>query len=149
VVDDVLGQLRLGVRNLELRPVRDLGLGEDGNGRRKPPALVVRLRQLVVDLRLLGGADAGACDGIPVPSCDVALDRLVVEAFLADPGHEDGHRHLPLAEAGNLHALGQVGGRVLDGVMDVRLGDVDRQPDLVVRQLFDLGAHAAIRPKDE
>jgi hypothetical protein len=38
---------------------------------------------------------------------------------------------------------------VLDGVMDVRLGYVDRQPDLVVRQLFDLGAHAAIRPKDE
>jgi hypothetical protein len=38
---------------------------------------------------------------------------------------------------------------MLDGVVDVRLGDVDRQPDLVVRQLLDLRAHAAIRPEDE
>jgi len=35
---------------------------------------------------------------------------------------------------------------VLDGVMDVRSRDVDREADLVVRQLLDLGAHAAIQP---
>jgi hypothetical protein len=34
---------------------------------------------------------------------------------------------------------------VLDGVVDVRLRDVDREPDFVVRQFLDLGAHWAIR----
>ena len=56
-----------------------------------------------------------------------------------------GMRHLALAEAGDLDALGEVGGRVLDGVVDVRAGDIDREPDLVLRQLLDLGAHQAIK----
>jgi hypothetical protein len=53
---------------------------------------------------------------------------------------------LPFAEAGDLDALGEVGGGVLDGVVDIRTRDVDREPDLVVRQLLDLGAHRPIRP---
>jgi hypothetical protein len=32
-------------------------------------------------------------------------------------------------------------------VVDVRAGDVDGEPDLVVRQLLDLGRHSAIRPE--
>jgi hypothetical protein len=35
---------------------------------------------------------------------------------------------------------------VLDGVMDVRPRDIHRKPDFVVRELFDLRRHRAIRP---
>ena len=35
---------------------------------------------------------------------------------------------------------------MLHGVVHVLAGNIDRQPDLVVRQLLDLRAHAAIRP---
>src|SRR4030095_1122767 len=42
---------------------------------------------------------------------------------------------------------GEVGRGVLDGVVDVRAGDVDRQAHPVVRKLLDLRRHLPIRPE--
>ena len=56
-------------------------------------------------------------------------------------------RHLPLAEARHLDALGEILGCVLDGVVDVVRRHLDRELDLVLRELFDrLGHRQAIRP---
>jgi hypothetical protein len=49
----------------------------------------------------------------------VALDRLRHQALAADALDEHLARHLALAEAGDLDARGQVGRRMLDGVMHV------------------------------
>ena len=54
---------------------------------------------------------------------------------------------LPLRKPGILTAVGEVGRRVLDRVLEVGLRDLDRQPDLVVGQLFDLRRHPAIQAK--
>ena len=70
------------------------------------------------------------------------------EPLFADPRDQNGHRHLPLPKAGDLDARGEVGRRVFHGVVDVRARNVDREPDLVVRQLLYLRAHRAIRPKE-
>jgi len=76
----------------------------------------------------------------------VTLHRLGRDPIATDLLHEHLMRDLALAEAGDLDALGEVGRGVLDGVVDVRFRDIDREPDLVVRQLLDLGAHPAIQP---
>ena len=75
----------------------------------------------------------------------MALDRLLIEALLADALEQDRHRHLAFAEAGDLGARGEVVRGVLDGVMHVGARDLHRQADLVVRQFLDLGLHPAIQ----
>src|SRR6266508_4582989 len=77
----------------------------------------------------------------------MALDRLGVQPLLADPRDEHRHWHLSPAEARDLDAGREVGGSVLDGVVDVCARHVHREPDLVVRELLDLHRHAAIRPE--
>ena len=146
VVDEILGNLRLGIRHLHLRPVGDLGLREHGHGRGEVPVGVLGVGQLVVQLGLLDRADALPGCRVPEPAGDVALDRLAEETLLADVRPEHGHRNLALAEARNLDAGRQVRGRMLDGVMDVLTRDIHREPDFVVRELFDLRRHRAIRP---
>jgi hypothetical protein len=74
----------------------------------------------------------------------VALDRLGVEPLLADPGDEHLHRHLPLAETGDLDADGEVGSRVLDRMLDVVARNVDRQANLVLGQLLNASGHGRI-----
>ena len=71
----------------------------------------------------------------------MTVDRLLVETVLADALHEERPRHLPLAEARDARGLREVVRRVLDGVMHVVRGNLDREADLVVRELFDLGSH--------
>ena len=78
---------------------------------------------------------------------DVALDRLGVQPLLADARDEHLPRHLALAEAGDLDARGEVGGRVLDGVLDVVRRHVDRQADLVLGELLDAHGHGGHRSR--
>jgi hypothetical protein len=60
---------------------------------------------------------------------------------------EDGLRDLPLAEAGDLDALGEVRHRVLDRVLHLRRRDLDGQADAVLAELFDsVRGHPAIQP---
>ena len=69
----------------------------------------------------------------------------VIEPLAADLLHEDLVRHLALAEARDLHALGEVGCRVLDRVVHVVRRHLHRHPDAVFREFFDLGLHSAIQ----
>ena len=146
MVDEVVGDLGLGVRHLHLRPVGELRLGEHRDGRCEMPVVLLRVGQLVVELGLLDRSDALARGVVPEPAGDVTVDGFAEEAVLADVRPQHGHRNLPLTEAGNLDTGGEIGGGVLDGVMDVRTRDVHREPDLVIRQLLDLRRHQAIRP---
>ena len=66
----------------------------------------------------------------------------VMSRSLADALQQHLPRHLALAEAGDLDALREVVGGVLDGVVDVVRRHLDRQADAVLRQLLDLGLHA-------
>jgi hypothetical protein len=71
----------------------------------------------------------------------VALDRLGEDPLAADARLQHLRGHLALAEAGHLDGLGQIMGRVLDRMPEIGLRNLDRQPDLVVGQLLDLGRH--------
>ena len=75
----------------------------------------------------------------------MALDRLGHQALAADLLHEHLLRHLALAEAGDLDALGEVGRRVLDRVVHVVRRHLHRQPNAVFREFLDLGLHPAIQ----
>ena len=68
----------------------------------------------------------------------MAVDGLGVDPVLAEPGDEHRLRDLPLPEARELDALGEVGDGVLDGVLDLSGRDLDRQADAVLAELFDL-----------
>ena len=138
---DVLRDFDLVPRHLERRPVGRLRLRLHLDGRREDPVLLVGGRQLELVLRHRNRVDARAGGGVPEPAADVAVDRLLVDALAADALHEERHRHLPLAEARDPDRAGEVGGGVLDGVVDVVRRDVDGQLDLVVRELLDLGRH--------
>ena len=156
--DELLGHLGLGAADLERRPVDDLDLRLHGHDRLEAPVLRILGRQLVVEPRLRDRTDARARRGVPEPAGDVAVDRLGVDPLLAEPLDEDRLRHLALAETGDLDGGGEVVRRVLDRVVDVVRGDVDRQPNRVVLELLDGGRHPAIqaegvwprsRPTDE
>jgi hypothetical protein len=71
----------------------------------------------------------------------VALDGLGIEPVAPDAGDEHLHGHPALAEARDLHRLGEVGGGVLDGVTHVAWVHLDLEPHAVVRELLDLRLH--------
>ena len=106
----------------------------------KRPRLVGVRRELELVLGLGDRAHAAARRGAPEPAADVAVDRLGVDPVLPEPRDEDLRRDLPLAEAGDLDALREVGHRVLDRVLDLRGGDLDRQADAVLAELLYDGA---------
>jgi len=83
-LDELLGHLGLDHADLELRPVRHLGLRLNDHGGGELPVLVVARGELEVVLGLLDGPQAGAGGGIPEPACDVAVDRLGHQTVLAD-----------------------------------------------------------------
>ena len=151
VLDELLGHLRLGVR----RPRAVVQSATSGFGSTATVAVklpVLRRRTSAARSRARAaptGRIRGRATAFQNQPRDVALDRLRVEALLADAADTStGIGTLPLRKPGNLDARGEVGGRVLDGVVDVRARNVDREPDLVVRQLLDLRRHAAIRPAE-
>ena len=76
----------------------------------------------------------------------MAVDGLGVDPILAEARHEDGLRDLPLAEAGDLDALGEVGQRVLHRVLHLVRRDVDRESHAVLSELLDGRGHTAIQP---
>ena len=79
--------------------------------------------------------------GVPEPAADVALDRLGVEALACRrAAARIGIGTLPLRKPGMRDGRGEVVGGVLDGVVHVVRRHLDRQLDLVVRELFDLCA---------
>ena len=113
-IDGLLRNLDLRARHLELRPVDELGERLHLDGRDEAPGLVGGSGKLELVLRVGDGPHATSRCGVPEPPADVAVDGLRVDAFLAEPRHENLRRDLPLAEAGDLHALGQIRHRVLD-----------------------------------
>ena len=141
LVDELRRNFGVGVRDLELLPVGDLDLRLDVDRRGEAEVLVRRVRQLVVVLGPGDRPDARSGEGVAVPAFDVALDRLRVEPFLPDPRDEHLHRHLPFAEAGDLDRRREIGGRVLDRVLDVVTRDVDGQANLVLGQLLHACRH--------
>src|SRR5207244_9187664 len=80
--------------------------------------------------------------GVPEPAVDVAVDGLGPQPLLADALQQHLPRHLPLAEAGDLDALRQIVGRVLDGVVNVMRRHLNREADAIVRQLLERRRHA-------
>ena len=106
--------------------------------------LVVGRRQLVVVLGPGDRPQARAREGHRVPAADVAVDRFRVDALLPDARYEDGKRHLPPPETGNLDALCEVVRRVLDRVLEVVWSHVDRHANAVLSQFLDRRSHAAI-----
>src|SRR5262249_21170653 len=82
----------------------------------------------------------------PEPAADVAVDRLGVDALLAEAGDEDGRRDLPLPEARDLHAVGEIRDGVLDRVLDLIGRDVHGQADAVLSELLDGRRHRVIQP---
>ena len=147
LLDELGGNVGLRRRHLERRPVGKLGLGLHRDRRREAPVARVAVGKLVAELGLLDRVDARLRSRVPEPAADVALDRLGVETLLADALLEHRQRHLALAEARNLDAVGEVGCGVVDGVLDVGAGHVDRQANLAVTELFDLRLHA--RPLEQ
>jgi hypothetical protein len=141
LVDELLGHLRLREGHLKLRPVRGLGLRLHGDRGGELKLVVLRARQFVVVLGRGNGPDACAGRCVQEPAADVALDRLAEDPLAPDARLQHLLRDLALAEAWDLDRLGEVVGRVLDGMLEVGLRDLDRQPDLVVGQLLDLGRH--------
>ena len=149
VLDELLRHLDLGDPDLELLPVGQLRLRLHGDRRGELPVLVVGGGKLEVVLRLLDRPHAIARRGVPEPAADVALDRLGHQPLSADPLQQHLARHLPFAEARNLHARREIVGRVLDGVMHVVRRNLDRQPDAVLRQLLDLRLHAVHSSREQ
>src|SRR5262249_21431999 len=68
-------------------------------------------------------------------------DGLRVDPVAADPLHEHLARNLPRPEPRDPYALGEVARRMLDGVMDLARGHLDRQPDAVALEPLELGLH--------
>src|SRR6266566_2535640 len=103
--------------------------------------LVLRGGQVVVVLRLIGRPDARRRGGVPEPAADMALDRFGEDAVTAQAREQDLRWHLALAEPGHLGGFGEIGGRVLDRVLDVGTRYLDGQADTIVVKLFDLSLH--------
>src|SRR5206468_6345173 len=131
--------------DLERRPIGELRLLLHRKGRAELPVSVVAGRQLELVFRLGDRAHSSARRRVPEPAADVALDRLGHEALLADLLEQDLTRHLALAEAGNLRALREIGGGVLDRVMHVVRRHLDRQTNAVLGKFLDLRLHPAIQ----
>ncbi len=77
--------------------------------------------------------------GAPEPAADVGLDRLDPEAILADVSEQHRAWDLPLPEARDLDRAGEVGGGMLDRMLELGRGNLDGEADSVVRELFDHG----------
>ena len=141
-LDQLLRNIRLRSGHLEPGPLGDLRrrLNRELGG--EIERLVLGARHVVVELGLRNGPDARIVGGVPEPAADVGLDGLGEDAVAAEPRLEHLLRDLALAEAGDLGAGREVGGRVLDGVLQVVDGDLDLKADAIVRELFDLSPHA-------
>ncbi len=119
LVDELLRHLGLGARNLERRPVDDLGRRLHLDRGRERPALLVGRRQLEVELRGRHRTQSRARRRRPEPAADVGVHGLGPDPVPADLGDEHRRRHLPLAEPGDLDRLGEVVRRVLDCVLQL------------------------------
>src|SRR5205823_7056300 len=69
------------------------------------------------------------------------LDRLTEDPLAADPRLEHAGRDLAPAEARHLDRTREIRSGVLHRVPEIRLRDLDPQPDSVVRKLLDLRRH--------
>src|SRR5205085_12672806 len=147
LLDELGGNVGLRRGDLEHRPVGKLWLRLYGDRRREAPVAPVAVGQVVAELRLLDRVDARLCSRVPEPAADMALDRLRVQALLADALLQDRQRHLALAEARNLYGAGEVGCGVVDGVLHVGARHLDSQANLAVTELFDVRLHA--RPLEQ
>ena len=132
--------------DLERRPVDELRERLHLDRRDEAPRFVGRVGKLELVLRVGDRAHATPRRGAPEPAPDVAVDRLRVDALLAEPRDEHRRRDLPLAEAGDLDALGQIRHRVLDGVLHLVGRDVDRQAHAVLAEVLYGRGHWAIQP---
>ncbi len=121
----VVGQLELGAHVdldgdeqvagevLLARPLGDVGLGASEG----------------TDLLLLGG--------LAVEAVEAFAHRVVEHLGASDALVDDGRRHLALAEAGDVHRLGDVLVGVIDGGLQLIGGDGDVELDARGRELLD------------
>ncbi len=143
--DQLLGHLCVRLAHLEGRPVDDVDLRLHGNRGRELPGRLILGRQLVVELGLRDRPDPSAGGRVPEPAGDVAVDGLGVDALHAEALLQDRDRHLAGPEAGNLDRRREIGGGVLDRVVDVVRRHVHREADCVAAELLDLGRHWVIQ----
>ena len=102
--------------------------------------------KLELVLRIGDGAHPAPRRGTPEPAADVAVDGLGVDPVLAEPRDEHLRRDLPLPEAGDLHALREIGHRVLDRVAHLVGRNVDREAHAILAEVLHGRGHRAIQP---
>ena len=141
-VDELGGHLRLGGRNLELRPVGHFGLRQHGHGGRELERAVLFGQAVELDLGGRDGPDPGVLGRAPEPRVEVALQRLLPHGVAAHAGDDDRNGRFPLPETGQAKRRRHVAGGVLEGVLEVGLGDFYIQADAAFRELFDGGFHS-------
>ena len=105
---------------------------------REVERLVVGRRHVVRELGLRDGPDPRVGCGVQEPAADVALDCLREDPVAAEPRHQDLSGNLALAEARDLRRLGEIGGGVLDRVLDVGARHLHLEADSAVGKLLDL-----------
>ena len=143
--DELLGNLGLDRADLELVQSGSSGFACTATVAVNSQSCVVGGRELEVVLGLRDGAQldrAAAFQNQPPMWLSIAS---AIEPLPADLLHEHLARHLSLAEAGDLDALGEVGRRVLDRVVDVVRRHLHRESDAILGELLDLGLHPAIQ----
>ncbi len=141
----------LGLRggDLEVAPVSHFRELLHRHLGREVERLVVGRRHVVGELGLRDGPDPRVGRGVQEPAADVALDRLREDPVAAEPRHQDLSGDLAFAEARDLRRLGEIGGGVLDRVLDVGARHLDLEPDSAVGKLLDLCLQgAAILPAE-
>ncbi|MBW3609837.1 MAG: hypothetical protein KY463_16190, partial [Actinobacteria bacterium] len=146
-VDDLLvGQLPLGVGDLDGRVVRHVELGPDLDGGAELRVLAV-LEGVQVevgrpdDLELLG------LRGLGVELREELADRLLHECVLAQPRLQHPARDPPRPEARHLHLRRQVLRGVVDGLADTLGLDGDGQFDGGFVDALDGGLHMILLPR--
>ena len=141
LIDDVVVDLHLELRHLELRPVGrlDRRLHPELGG--ELPVLILRGRQVVRVRGLLDRPETVRPSGAPEPARDVLLDRLRVDALHADAREQHLLRDMPGAESRNLDPVCKILRRVLDRVLYLTGRDLYGQAGAVPVELLELGLH--------
>ena len=123
--DRLVGDLDLGLADLDPLPVAELGLRTHADLDREVEVLALGRKLADVELRLADRGDAGIEQGALVPLGQRLAERLFDHRLAADPLDHELGRHLALAEARQLHLAGQAPGGPVDPLRKVVRGDRD------------------------
>ena len=146
-VDHLVGDVGRG--DLDLQRVvaldRDLGTHLDD---RVELDVAFFLARGDVDLGRRDDVDALGDDGFEIELGQRVAQRLIAGDLGAEAGLEDAARRLPGPEAVDLHLVGELAERGVDGPLEFGGGDGDVEANLVVVERFDRGLerHGATQP---